>query len=152
MPSIKIVLLALNFSFQSSVSSDRPSVCPDFVRWPEDESPFFLFPGSVFRIDFSAERNATSPTHLPGKSSKMFLKSSRGNQHLSDAQPLTKDYLEPFRDGSNCSKWSNCLACTSDLLCGWCSESRYGKLLSLDTFSCKIREVYTDEFLKMEIF
>jgi hypothetical protein len=107
------------------VTSDRPSICPDFVRWPEDESPFFLFPGSVFRIDFTAERNATSPTHLPGKASKMFLKSSRGTQHFSDAQPLTRDFLEPHRDGSNCPQHSNCLACTSDLKCGWCQETRY---------------------------
>ncbi len=39
--------------------------------------------------------------------------------------PLTANFLEPYKQGGeSCLQNTNCMSCTADFLCAWCSESR----------------------------
>ena len=91
-------------------------ICLNDLKWPQDDSPFALLPSESYRIDLIAGRLNASQN---SKSSKISLL-KKFHKH----QILNYNYLKPYSEGQCNEKSDNCLLCTSDSQCAWCSETQ----------------------------
>ncbi|QQP51302.1 Uncharacterized protein FKW44_012624, partial [Caligus rogercresseyi] len=126
--------------------------CRNNLKWPESGSPIILRPGTSYQVDFSATASLDSSMVLKGffqPPLELSLKSGIDDEQIIP-QVFDKDFLRPFRGNGSCVQYSNCLTCTADTLCGWCSgpgtclargdgnleKSCRNQLLTLDSSQC----------------
>lgn len=68
------------------------------LNWPNNEGPFYLYPGNSFRIDFLAVRNGTlDSSNLHPKQSKMVLRSYKSDSFPTYTSVLQTGYLEGYK-------------------------------------------------------
>lgn len=113
----------MTWSYNKSVLKQQDPYCQSQLTWPDDSNPISLLPGETYKIDLIAERSgAGMKQNIANKKSQVSLKqktASTGSKALSLAS------LFPFQQGdSNCLSKTNCLACTSDSKCSWCSDTQ----------------------------
>ncbi|XP_041369444.1 multiple epidermal growth factor-like domains protein 8 [Gigantopelta aegis] len=62
-------------------------------------------------------------TNYPKSNIKLEWNGAMDSRNPLQHHPITAEFLEPYNNGS-CGKYSNCLACMKDTLCGWCEAMR----------------------------
>ena len=64
---------------------------------------------------------------------------------LTQRQTITAEFLEPYsssnEDGA-CAAYSTCLACSTDVACGWCERDDVG--VCIDRSSSAVDKCFTD--------
>lgn len=97
---------------KTSVRNEATTVIANFTAEQKQCVNFFLEDQRVM-IDLQAKRRLKTYILQQQYQSKV-------NMQNNATKAFTFEFLEPYSDGTNCKKYSNCMLCLSDNKCAWC--------------------------------